>query len=86
MQQETVARRLHYVHQEGAQVFKYAVNKMQEYSRAILDRNGFSRVELTDFWMRDMRFLLRHMRAKARTPIGYSVPEALAGAGKAPSG
>ena len=27
---ETVEQRLHYVHQDGAQVFKYAVRKMYE--------------------------------------------------------
>jgi 3-oxoacyl-[acyl-carrier-protein] synthase-3 len=33
---------MHYVHQEGQQVFKYAVRKMGEVSRAILEQNGFS--------------------------------------------
>jgi 3-oxoacyl-[acyl-carrier-protein] synthase-3 len=36
---ETVAQRLHYVKQDGAQVFKYAVRKMEECSRALLERN-----------------------------------------------
>src|SRR5215470_11412716 len=39
---ETVEKRMHYVHQEGQQVFKYAVRKMGEVSRAILERNGFA--------------------------------------------
>ncbi len=39
---ETVARRQHYVHQEGQQVFKYAVRKMQEVCETLLKRNGFS--------------------------------------------
>ena len=39
---DTVDKKMHYVHQEGQQVFKYAVTKMHEYSRAILDRNGFT--------------------------------------------
>jgi 3-oxoacyl-[acyl-carrier-protein] synthase-3 len=39
---ETVAKRMHYVHQEGAQVFKYAVLKMQEVCLALLERNGFT--------------------------------------------
>jgi 3-oxoacyl-[acyl-carrier-protein] synthase III len=39
---ETVARRQHYVHQEGQQVFKYAVRKMQEVSETLLARNGFT--------------------------------------------
>jgi 3-oxoacyl-[acyl-carrier-protein] synthase-3 len=39
---DTVANRLHYVHQEGQQVFKYAVRKMYEACDALLQRNGFS--------------------------------------------
>ena len=37
---ETVDQRLHYVHQEGAAVFKFAVRKTGEISRYILERNG----------------------------------------------
>jgi len=37
---ETVQRRLHYVHQEGQQVFKYAVRKMYEVCRELLARNN----------------------------------------------
>ena len=40
---ETVDRRLHYVHQEGQQVFKYAVRKMFEVCRDLLHRNGLTR-------------------------------------------
>ena len=36
---ETVDRRLHYVHQEGGQVFKYASRKMHEVCRDLLERN-----------------------------------------------
>jgi len=36
---ETVDRKMHYVHQEGQPVFKYAVRKMGEISRGILERN-----------------------------------------------
>src|SRR6201986_1669552 len=39
---ETVENKLHYVHQEGAQVFKYAVLKMHEVCSALLERNGLS--------------------------------------------
>ena len=39
---ETVDKRLHYVHQEGQQVFKYAVRKMYESSRDLLERNGLT--------------------------------------------
>ncbi|HLY19299.1 MAG TPA: beta-ketoacyl-ACP synthase III [Bryobacteraceae bacterium] len=37
---ETVAKRQHYVHQEGQQVFKYAVKKMYELGTELLERNG----------------------------------------------
>ena len=39
---ETVAKRLHYVKQEGQQVFKYAVRKMAELSEALLTKHGVS--------------------------------------------
>jgi 3-oxoacyl-[acyl-carrier-protein] synthase III len=39
---ETVEQRLHYVRQDGGQVFRYAVRKFAEASRKILDRNGFT--------------------------------------------
>jgi 3-oxoacyl-[acyl-carrier-protein] synthase-3 len=39
---ETVDERMHYVHQDGSQVFKYASRKMHEASRELLDRNGFT--------------------------------------------
>jgi 3-oxoacyl-[acyl-carrier-protein] synthase-3 len=37
---ETVQKRLHYVHQDGQQVFKYAVRKMYDLCRNLLDKNG----------------------------------------------
>jgi 3-oxoacyl-[acyl-carrier-protein] synthase-3 len=37
---ETVDKKMHYVHQEGQPVFKYAVRKMGEISRNILEHNG----------------------------------------------
>ena len=39
---QTVEQRLHYVHQDGQQVFKYAVKKMFEVSSGLLARNGLS--------------------------------------------
>lgn len=38
---ETVDKKMHYVHQDGAAVFKYAVRKMAESSEKLLQRNGF---------------------------------------------
>ena len=43
---ETVEKRMHYVHQEGSQVFKYAVRRMADMSAQLLERNGFKKEEL----------------------------------------
>ncbi|HEY7389539.1 MAG TPA: beta-ketoacyl-ACP synthase III [Bryobacteraceae bacterium] len=43
---ETVEQRLHYVHQEGQQVFKYAVRKMYEACAALLARNGLTSADV----------------------------------------
>ena len=32
---------MHYVHQEGSQVFKYAVRRMAELAAQVVERNGF---------------------------------------------
>ena len=39
---ETVANHMHFVKQDGQQVFKYAVRRMEECARALLDRNGLT--------------------------------------------
>ena len=39
---ETVEQRLHYVKQDGQQVFKYAVRKMYDVCKTLLDRHGLS--------------------------------------------
>src|ERR1700683_629994 len=44
--QETVEQRLHYVHQEGQQVFKYAVRRMCELATQLLQRNGYTSKDL----------------------------------------
>ncbi len=38
---ETVEKKMHYVHQEGSQVFKYAVRRMADLAVNLLERNGF---------------------------------------------
>ena len=43
---ETVDKRMHYVHQEGQQVFKYAVRRMSEIACQILERNGLTSRDL----------------------------------------
>ena len=39
---ETVAAAGHFVHQEGQQVFRYAVQKMPQICKALLERNGLT--------------------------------------------
>lgn len=39
---ETVDERLHFVHQDGRQVYRYAVNKMFELCKTVLERNGYT--------------------------------------------
>jgi 3-oxoacyl-[acyl-carrier-protein] synthase-3 len=39
---ETVEQRMHYIRQEGGSVFKYAVRKMAETPKTLLDRNGLT--------------------------------------------
>jgi 3-oxoacyl-[acyl-carrier-protein] synthase-3 len=39
---ETVDKKMHYVHQDGAAVFKFAVRKMAEVCDEILKRNGLT--------------------------------------------
>lgn len=44
---ETVDKKMHCVHQEGQQVFKYAVRRMAEVAAHLLERNGFTGRDLT---------------------------------------
>jgi 3-oxoacyl-[acyl-carrier-protein] synthase-3 len=46
---ETVAQKMHYVHQEGGAVFKVAVRKMAELSETLLSRNGLSAQDVDCF-------------------------------------
>jgi 3-oxoacyl-[acyl-carrier-protein] synthase-3 len=46
---ETVEQRLHYVKQDGATVFKFAVRNTEEAARRILDRNGIKPCEIDLF-------------------------------------
>src|ERR1700684_3253959 len=43
---ETVDKRMHYVHQEGQHVFKYAVRRMSELACQVLERNGLTSKDL----------------------------------------
>jgi 3-oxoacyl-[acyl-carrier-protein] synthase III len=46
---ETVDKRLHYVKQDGATVFKFAVKKTEEICRRVLERNGLTSADLDLF-------------------------------------
>jgi len=46
---ETVQKKMHYVHQDGQAVYKFAVRKMVEASEAVLSRNGVSIDDLALF-------------------------------------
>jgi len=44
---ETVDKKMHVVHQEGAQVFKYAVRRMADLACQLLERNGLTSRDLS---------------------------------------
>jgi 3-oxoacyl-[acyl-carrier-protein] synthase III len=46
---ETVDQKMHYVHQDGQAVFKFAVRKMAEVCEKILERNGFKGSDVKTF-------------------------------------
>ena len=47
--QETVEKKMHFVHQDGQAVFKYAVRKMGEVCETLLARNGISAADIDCF-------------------------------------
>jgi 3-oxoacyl-[acyl-carrier-protein] synthase-3 len=46
---ETVDKKMHYVHQDGQQVFKYAVKKMSEMTERVLAKNGLTGADVDCF-------------------------------------
>ena len=46
---ETVDKKMHYIHQDGQAVYKFAVRKMAEVTTKVLERNGVSGAELDCF-------------------------------------
>ena len=46
---ETVEKKLHYVHQDGQQVFKFAVRKQMEACTKLLERNGLKGSDIDAF-------------------------------------
>lgn len=47
--EETIAKRMHYVHQDGKAVFKFATLKMSELCQKILERNGLTGADVDVF-------------------------------------
>lgn len=43
---QTVTKKMHYVHQEGSQVFKYAVRRMADLAAHLVERNGLKSEDL----------------------------------------
>src|ERR1035437_10029748 len=46
---ETIEKRMHYVHQDGQQVFKFAVRKQSELCQKLLERNGLKGSDIDAF-------------------------------------
>jgi 3-oxoacyl-[acyl-carrier-protein] synthase-3 len=46
---ETVDQKMHYIHQDGQQVFKYAVKKMSEMTERVLRKNGLTGADIDCF-------------------------------------
>jgi len=46
---ETVDKKMHYIHQDGQQVFKYAVKKMSEMTERLLKRNNLTGSDIDCF-------------------------------------
>ena len=46
---ETVDQKMHYIHQDGQQVFKYAVKKMAEMTERLLTKNGLTGADIDCF-------------------------------------
>jgi 3-oxoacyl-[acyl-carrier-protein] synthase III len=46
---ETVDQKMHYIHQDGKNVFKYAVKKMAEMTERVLEKNGMTGADVDCF-------------------------------------
>jgi 3-oxoacyl-[acyl-carrier-protein] synthase-3 len=46
---KTIDEKMHYVHQDGQQVFKYAVKKMAEMTQRVLENNGLTGADVDCF-------------------------------------
>ena len=46
---DTIAKKMHYVHQDGQQVFKFAVRKQTELCQKLLERNGLKGSDIDVF-------------------------------------
>lgn len=62
--QDTIDARLHYVHQEGQQVFKFAVSNMADVSAELIERNNLTGEDID--WLVPHQANLRIIDATAR--------------------
>jgi len=46
---ETIDKKMHYIHQDGKNVFKYAVKKMAEMTERVLEKNGLTGKDIDCF-------------------------------------
>ncbi|MBW4040486.1 MAG: ketoacyl-ACP synthase III [Acidobacteria bacterium] len=61
---ETVAAKMHYVHQDGQAVYKFAVRKMSEAAETLLARNGIAGSELGCFIPHQANLRIIHSTAE----------------------
>lgn len=61
---ETVAAKMHYVHQDGQAVYKFAVRKMSEAAETLLERNGVKGSELGCFIPHQANLRIIHSTAE----------------------
>jgi 3-oxoacyl-[acyl-carrier-protein] synthase III len=66
---ETVDKNMHVVHQDGSQVFKYAVRRMAELAANLLERNGFKGDDLALVVPHQANLrIIRAMQERLRVP------------------
>ena len=60
---ETVDQKMHYIHQDGQQVFKYAVKKMSEMTERVLTKNGMTGADVDCFIAHQANMRIIHATA-----------------------
>ncbi|MGC9159054.1 MAG: beta-ketoacyl-ACP synthase III [Terracidiphilus sp.] len=61
---ETVDKKMHYIHQDGPAVYKFAVRKMSESTAKLLERNGVSGADLCCFIPHQANLRIIHSTAE----------------------